>query len=769
MAAAVFARAGNLWVVFDAPSAYDLEAMKAAAQPAVTELEDYSLEGNTVLRIATPAGINPRVKRDGFAWILDFDKQELVPETHIESKAQPNSPIGARLFLPVAEPGKAIVVQDSEVGDNLVVVPVIPLGHGVAEIFEYPEVRVLPSVQGVVVQPLIDEIRVRPLRQGVEVSSLSELQISSVSAEIAASVKISGAMRPLTRVLNLERWQRLDISEFDENERDLIHTVALAKGLKKNRARYRLAEFYLAYGFEAEALGVLRVLADSRPKVEDEARFRLLRGASQLFMGRLKEANLDLFHESLDDSDEGAFWRAVLMAKEGDLDLAAGDLLKKGGIIRPYPRALQMPLGLLVAEAAIDIGSIKHAAHQVEVLSLSEPTEQEIPRIAYVEGRLRELAGDFEGAIGKWEEVQAGPHRPSRARAAVTRTELLLKLNKIDEAEALREFERLRFAWRGDTFEFQLLRRMGRLYLDQGGYREGLRTLRQAATHFRAHSEAPDVTQTMAEAFAGLYLRGEADSLPPVTAIALYEEFKELTPAGEDGDEMIRRLADRLVGVDLLPQAAKLLEAQVQFRLEGELRARVGARLAVIHLFDKKPEKALEILKQSEVKTKIPDDLVEERRHLGVQAMVDLGRYEESIELLRNDKSAGADRLRSTIYWKTRDWSNAAQALRRVIKANGTKPNTQLDDNQAMGVLKLAVALTLSGNERAILRLRRDYGGAMNVSPLKDAFKLIATPQTKSVFDISSVSRKVADAEKFQSFLSEYRERLKGGNLSEIN
>ena len=96
----------------------------------------------------------------------------------------------------------------------------------------------------------------------------------------------------------------------------------------------------------------------------------------------------------------------------------------------------------------------------------------------------------------------------------------------------------------------------------------------------------------MVEAFQALYLDGEADRLAPVTAIALYDEFKELTPAGARGDRMIQMLAERLVDADLLDRGAELLEAQVRFRLKDEDKARVGGRLAFIHVMAKRYKEA---------------------------------------------------------------------------------------------------------------------------------------------------------------------------------
>ena len=60
---------------------------------------------------------------------------------------------------------------------------------------------------------------------------------------------------------------------------------------------------------------------------------------------------------------------------------------------------------------------------------------------------------------------------------------------------------------------------------------------------------------------------------------------------------MIRRLADRLVSVDLLDQAAELLQYQVDNRLQGAARAQVATRLAVIYLMNRKPDKAQAVLR----------------------------------------------------------------------------------------------------------------------------------------------------------------------------
>src|SRR3546814_8889625 len=101
--------------------------------------------------------------------------------------------------------------------------------------------------------------------------------------------------------------------------------------------------------------------------------------------------------------------------------------------------------------------------------------------------------------------------------------------------------------------------------------------------------------------------------MTPRQARALYDEFRELTPVGKAGDRIIEGLADRLVRVDLLDRAARLLDRQVKFRLQGVEKARVGARLAVIHLIDRQPDSAISALDES-VAPSLTEDLARERR-----------------------------------------------------------------------------------------------------------------------------------------------------------
>ena len=137
--------------------------------------------------------------------------------------------------------------------------------------------------------------------------------------------------------------------------------------------------------------------------------------------------------------------------------------------------------------------------------------------------------------------------------------------------------------------------------------------------------------------------------------------------------------------------------------------------------------------------------------------------------MLEDDDSLGAERLRTEIYWNTQDWVNATNSLRKLAILRGAAPGGPLNDQQAQTVLNLAIALTLSGNQRGLTQLRTEYETAMSSTPFKDAFSLIASPDNVGILDYRSIASKVKEVTDFGTYLAEYKERLKSGKLSSVN
>ena len=351
-------------------------------------------------------------------------------------------------------------------------------------------------------------------------------------------------------------------------------------------------------------------------------------------------------------------------------------------------------------------------------------------RFNVMRGRLLALRDEPEAAVKLLDWAIAVGDRRGRAEAIFARTELLLAEGQLSPAEAIDGFDRLRFIWRGDEFEFAVMRRLGELRIAEGDIRGGLITLKRAATNFPTHPRAKALTLEMRDMFRGLYTGDGADTMLPVSAIALFEEFRELVPTGKQGDAMIQRLADRLFAVDLLDKAATLLAHQVEYRLEGADKARVGARLALIHLLNGDAAHAFTALRQSEV-VGVPTSLQSERRLLVARTQIELGQPADALIVLAGDSSAAADRLRAQIHWHAKEWRTAAAAYGRLA---GPLPaaGEGFSDDRSRFVLSQAVALSLAGEQEQVAELRRRVGAAMEGTAYAADFRVVASNETRA-------------------------------------
>lgn len=769
---AVFRRAGYVWIVFDRPHSVDLPLLRRLGKGVVEDIEQFPSGRATIVRALVPPAVNPSLRREGLLWIVDFMVQPLRPLRSIDVQPQMAATGGPRLFLPLAEGGLPVPVVDPEVGDTMTVVPVIPLGYGVSPERSYVDAVLPATAQGVVVVPRADDVEVTSNRNGVEISRRGGGLRISGPGSAAAALAGTTAETPITKVFDLGAWVAGGDATFVADRRQLYDKIITTDTSRRNSARMDLARFYLAHGYDAEALGVLRAISVDDPKVAEQPGFLAVRGAANYLIHRPEEALADLSNESLAASNEAQFWRALAalaVAQPRDKAELADAVLKvraAAPVLKDYPARLRARLALDAGEALANAGDDVGVRNFLELAKRDDPSVQEQAEALYLTGRMHASQGALDSAVEDFRRTEDTMVRPFRARAAYDRIVLMHKMGKLSDAEAIDGLDRLRFAWRGDDFEYKLLKTLAELDLQAKRYGDGLRVLKQMAGYFRQSPGANDVTELMRTTFRELYLNNRADDMPPVRAIALFEEFRELTPTGPDGDEMIRKLADRLVGVDLLDQAAQLLDHQVQTRLQGGEKARVGARLALVQLLNQQPALALAALKSSEAPG-VPADLARQRELLRGRALADLGQTDAALKLLAAETGDDANLLKAEIQWRNQDWAGAADALSRTIRVPET--GTQMSPVMRQRVLQWVTALRLSDQRRDIAQVRRDYLPYMNATPEFDAFNLLTNRTAAGLIDMAAVEEQIKQAENFRSFLGEYKTRMQQSGLSAIN
>jgi len=754
VAAAAYRRGASLWLAFDRPLSRDLTVDLTRLAPQFAPYEQFSISDGTLIRMAAPPVLVPLMRKEGKAWIVDLwsaDRAD-VPgiEAAVDGAVQP-----ASVSFAMPDAGRVLSFEDPELGDRIIVVPVASAGRGLMQSREFPQFRVLETYQGLVIQPFSEGTELALADGTARIRDTGGLVISygATLAQLQSNVSV-----PPTgpRLLESEVWRRGGRGRFLANKQALQNALSEVPPEQLSVARMALAQFYFGHGLSAETVGVLRLREADDPRLAMDPQARLMKGASEFLTDDFANAAKDLFDPSLEGEWEAELWHAAFAAASHDWALAARRFARTEPLIGAYLHGIRTRLRLHAAEANLGIGDTEAADRYLQQVREDSPSRAEEAQVAFLVGRRLQIEGDIEDAVAMWERVLTSRHPASVTRARMALLDLGMEQGTVSPEQAVQELERLRFAWRGDRFEFALLQRLGDLYIALQDYRPGLRALRQAASYFPGSERSQTVAQRMRDVFVDLYLGKAAGKLPPLRALAMYEEFKELTPAGARGDEVVASLVDRLVEVDLLDRAAELLTAQVKYRLDGVAKARAGSRLAMIRLLDRSPGKAIEAIEISDV-PKLPSDLVRERRHVRVRALSQLGHYDSALSELGRDDDPAALRLRADVLWAKRDWPAAAIALGRLVPPAPPK-DQPFAEAESRTVVDLAVALTLAGEGDKLRTLGKAYGEVMQTQPAGQTFALLIGDlqpgQTKSI------AEELAQVAQVEAFMNSYRERL---------
>lgn len=759
--AAAFQRGNRLWLVFDRLGPFDLVRQLRRIAPHLEPIDRVAVQRGTAVRLTLPPLFAPRLAFKDNVWTVDIRRRVPLPEDSVSVSVK-DTPKGPEVIFSRGEARTLLSIADPDLNDRIVVAPVRVPGLGVASAQQFAQFRALVSYQGVVLQPTAEGLAMGLEARGVIVSGREPLQVSDADAR---ALPTSGERNriPGGSMFDLERARRGLDEDFTANKQELQRDLLSKDGNNVGIARLDLARFYFGHGRAPEALAMLRLLDAENPALAADPEVVMMKGVSHFLTDNFDEAARDLAHPALVGEREAVLWQSALAAKDQDWEAAATGFAETDDLIDQYARPVRHRLRLLEAEASLATGDTGGGSLQLRKIEADEPTEAALAQVGYLRGQRLLLDGEEEEAEKLWRQITRNRHRPSSARARLALLERGLETGSVTAEEAIDELENLRFAWRGDKFEFALLRRLGDLYLADGDYREGLKSLRQAASHFPSSKRSEEVTRRMQQEFKDLYLTEKGQDVQAVTAVALYEEYKELTPPGEEGDAIITKLADRLVEVDLLERAGDLLKDQVDYRLKGEEKAKVAARAALIRLLERKPEDALQLLEESEM-AELPKGLTQQRRHLKARALAEASREAEALALLEDDTASDALQLRAEILWKQRNWKDAGLALARLVPAE--PPKRELSNKEALAVLNLAVALTLADDRTALELLAESYRDSMDETPQAESFALLSGDLIGN--DVKSITEELAQIGQIQDFVTSYRQQLNSTQLSEL-
>jgi len=640
--AAVFRRADMLWLVFDTDATIGLAAFEGDRTRTVKSATFSRRPDVAVVRIKLERPRLVSATTDGSAWTIMVGGEVVEPTRPLAISRNIIGPARSSVTIAFDEPRRLHRLDDPEAGDKLMVVTALGPSRGFVKNQDFLEFRALASTHGVVVQPLADDLGAELSSSRIVLTRPGGLTLSATAENAARSA--NAAYQP--HVFDPQSWGFDRQADFGERTSALIRAAADASEAKRPIARADLARFYLARELAAEAKAVLDVaIADHPPTAEDPTAL-VLRAIANIMLRRPEQALKDLANPSVGNQHDAPLWRALAYARQGRWSDAREGFRNVGMAMGTLPIELQRLIIKDMLRASLEVGDLTGALNELhEFETVGVPRELK-PALSVLTGRVVEALGRIEDALRAYQAAADSWDRPVAAQGRLRELLLRRTLGKLTRSDAIAELETLTTVWRGDETEVEALQLLARLYTEDSRYRDAFRIMRIALAAHPNSELTQRIHDEAAESFDGLFLAGRGDALPAIDALSLFFDYRELTPIGRRGDEMIRRLADRLVAVDLLDQAAELLQHQVEHRLQGAARSQVAARLAVIYLMNRKPDRTLATLRTTR-STDLSNELRTQRLLLEARALSELGRHELAFEVVGNIQGREAVRLRA--------------------------------------------------------------------------------------------------------------------------
>lgn len=817
-AAAVFQREDDIWIIFSDSRDANVRMLRTALPRQVVNVMQYGFPGNTVLRLITSGGIYPRVSqtKGNYGWdvILSSKPSQPQNDTDVTVDSLEDTP---RLLIGVFDVSPTLRFFDPSVGDELIVLPSFENGRGVSVQRNFPELSLLPTVQGVAIVTQRHDIATGKTRSGYLIGGAGGLAISPnlPTHSTSAGETPTRVFTPNATVLLAFEPTNKEQS-FRDAELERRHAVAIATKATRPEAMYGLAKLYLDYGMGADASGVLDRIAQEAPNFYSNNKLALLSAAAYVLNARYDTAAQYLKAPELDNLEEAAPWREIValfaspattaqaiqqtvngaptaadvapptvagaspaaVAAPTTAEETENSAVPPTGQLRPvfhylkynklffrqYPPGIRQRLARIAAEAYLADGQEDKALATYDTLMHDNIGEQLKLDAEYAIAAVAQKKGQYDSAL-KYYDHLAKQTRDLRnaTRGRYAGALLRMKLGKLSADDAANIIESARTGWRGDALERQMLDSLIDIYTQSKRFDDVLRTYKSIQLSFPGAPDTLAISNKMSDLFEQIYLDGLADQMKPLKALSVFYEFRELTPLGEKGDLIVQKLADRLAGIDLIDRATQLLDNQVKFRATGETRSAIGARLALLYLLNHQPQEALSSLEV----TNFGSNRLElniQRQQLTAQALSKLGKNEEALGVLANDNTANGALLKLDILWAMQDWPNVINHSEDILNA---RPNLAepLSTTETSVLLKLALAYSFESDTTQLRYLRDYYSGLIPDTNYKQIFDYITNDTSPlDPEDFALVAKQISNTE---SFLDTFRKKIQAGQLSD--
>lgn len=753
VAMAAFFRGQYLWVIFDTIQKFSLKNSRIFSN--LTQLENQKA---TILRIKVDNSYHARAIKTQARWQLIISKHHNGQPALVPEKLADN----AGVIIKANFCNNQIVeFYDPEIGDLVKAIPLNALRRVSRPVIAGLDFRVIPSIQGVVVALNNEEVRILKSDNFIKILIDSDLPAQPsqdlrpampTEAELAAAKASIISLLPV-----LDR--NLDIIDFNYHKSRLtLEASSATTKAELFNSRLALAKFLFIHEWFYEASEALNLSAKTtQAQYQADLPAQFVNAVASTMAGKIEAAKIIyrqlLTATKLPNADEVGLWNNYNQFLIGHHPDNIG-WLNNLNVINRYPDNLYWPIAL----AEIDLKLSADDSTQAELIfkTLRLPPSGNFANSLnfykakyYCQKSQQNLAKSLFTALSQQEKDQF-----NRARSTIELVKLQLLTKDINKEQAIKTLNDLKFTWRGDQLEYDLLMLKANYYRDVNDNLQAFKTYKYIKNAFNNQISDFRLTAEMVKIFNKTFLPGGSiKNLSDFEAVALFYEFKDALPIGAEGDEVILSVVTRLVNLDLLEKAAELLQHQVKYRLTGQKRVTSADNLAIILLIDQKPLAALQVLDETDKDNfKFSDHLL--RTRLRAKALIALKKYSDALAHLKADTHPEAIILKKECLFQAGMWQEYIDLVASEIsQAKGADPKSV----GSQDILRLAISYYNQNNHAALEDLATNF----NLSgSLKDTVDLLLT--SNAPIDYQNLDKSL-QADQIQILLNKYKNQISAG------
>ena len=690
-------------------------------------------------------------------WVISIGNSVIRASERLSVSRGVNKKGGLFLQVPLKEAAGTVEIVDPVVGDTLHILLAHAPARGLLRAQSFVKVEMLPSAHAFALATLADDVKLKLHQDYVEIYSQSSLNLSPEKNLRSSSSGNAEQSEWYDAPLEFNPDNYAEPANFLEKERALIKAIISSEKEDLPNAQMNLAEFYVANNYGPEALAVLNRAVKSWPLLENKRLYVLTKAAAQIAMARYEGALKTLAVESYSKDQDASIWRTISAAGAGKWEIARNNSILGRSRLIAYDDDTKQSFFLSAATAALKLNDLNDAKRYLGNVVLRNAKERQRGKYEVLQGELALAEGRLEDARFFFDRANAIDDIRVQAEAKLHLAMLNHETGKSDNQQTIDELEAFAAVWRNDDLELTALRFLGKILAIEKNYRRAFQLVETAAISDNESPITRALQDDMKELFIDLFHGGKGDDLNSVDALSLYYDFRHLMPIGRIGDEIVRNLARQLIDLDLLPQAAELLEHQVEKRLNGAARARVAADLAAVQLLDDKPHRALTTLQKSR-SASLPASLRRQRRLVEAYALSETKRFDVALELLDPLTGDDVNRMRANVNWDARRWSGAGELLEKIHSGRWSDA-APLEPHERLDIMRAAIAYSLAGDDFALNRLSQKFSQKMSESTDAETFNILTKPLSDRSFERDVAVDSILNIGTTDSFLRDYRKR----------